>query len=320
MIDAAHSPILTPYPDLETNNINSPDGLVNIFRIKIDACDRMWGLDTGVNDILGTFTVVRPMTLIAIDLKTDTIIRKYILKDTDVKPNSFIANLVVDVVPEQCDKAYVYMSDLSEYGIIVYSWEKNDSWRTNHHFFHFDPLNGDYNVKGYNFQWTDGVFGMSLSPIRDDGSRTLYFHALSGITEFSVSTNILQDNTLKKWENHYNFHIVGNKGPLTQGPASIIDSETSVDYFAQINRNGIACWDTTVKLSPKTFNLVAQDNTTLVFPQDVTIDNNSRQLYVLSNNLQKLLYDSFDPLTTNFFITSADLGTLTTLCKNNATK
>lgn len=112
---------------------------------------------------------------------------------------------------------------------------------------------GDYNISGYNFQWTDGVFGMSLSPICDDGYRTLYFHAMSGITEFSVSTSVLQDNTLKKGENHYNFHIVGNKGPLTQGPSSIIDSETCIDYFTQINRNGIACWDTTVKLSPKTF-------------------------------------------------------------------
>lgn len=94
---------------------------------------------------------------------------------------------------------------------------------------------------------------MSLSRIRDDGYRTLYFHAMSGITEFSVSTNVLQDKTLKKGENYYNFHIVGNKGPLTQGPSSIIDSKTCIDYFTQINRNGIACWDTTVKLSPETF-------------------------------------------------------------------
>ncbi|EFN73253.1 Protein yellow [Camponotus floridanus] len=312
-----HSPILTPYPNFEANDIHSSDGLVSIFRVRIDACDRMWGLDTGVDDVLGNYTVVRPMTLTVIDLKTDKIIRKYVLKDTDVKPNSFIADLVVDVVPGQCDKAYVYMSDLGENGIVVYDWEKNDSWRISHHFFHFDPLNGDYNVNGYNFQWADGVFGMSLSPICGDGYRTLYFHAMSGITEFFVSTNILQDNTLKKWEDYANFHIVGNKGPLTQGPSSIIDSETSVDYFTQVNRNGIACWDTKVKLNPKTFKLVAQDNTTLVFPQDIAIDNNYRQLYVLSNNLQKFLHGSFDPLTTNFFITSADLGKLTTLCKNN---
>lgn len=112
---------------------------------------------------------------------------------------------------------------------------------------------GDFNVSGYNFQWVDGVFGMSLSPIRNDGYRTLYFHPMSGITEYSVSTDVLQDSILKKSENYYNFHIVGNKGPLTQGPSSVIDPETCIDYFTQVNRNGIACWDTTVKLSPKTF-------------------------------------------------------------------
>lgn len=62
-----------PYPDLETNNISSPDGLVNIFRVRIDACDRMWGLDTGVDDILGDYKVVRPMRLIVIDLKTNMV-------------------------------------------------------------------------------------------------------------------------------------------------------------------------------------------------------------------------------------------------------
>jgi hypothetical protein len=253
-------------------------------------------------------------------------IRKYTLKDTDVKPETFIADLAVDVPPGQCDKAYAYMSDLSEYGIVVYSFEKNDSWRINHHFFHFDPLNGDFNISGYNFQWTDGVFGMSLSPINNNnnntnGSRKLYFHPMSGITEFSVDTDILQDNELKKSGIYSNFHVVGNKGPLTQGPSSIIDSKTCINYFTQVNRNGIACWDITMELNPETFKLVAQDNTTLVFPQDVVIDNESRKLYVLSNNLQKFMYGSFDPLATNFYITSADLETLTCMCKdNNAVK
>jgi len=66
--------------------------------------------------------------------------------------------------------------------------------------------------------------------------------------------------------------------------------------------------------------LVAQDNTTLVFPQDLTIDNESGKLYVLSNNLPKFMYDSFDPLATNFFITSIDLEILTSLCKYNTAK
>lgn len=73
LITYIDSPVLTPYPDLEANNISSPDGLVNIFRVGIDACDRMWGLDTGINDILGDSIVVRPMTLVVIDLKMNRV-------------------------------------------------------------------------------------------------------------------------------------------------------------------------------------------------------------------------------------------------------
>lgn len=114
-------------------------------------------------------------------------------------------------------------------------------------------LAGDYNINGYNWQWSDGIFGMSLSPINADGNRTLYFHSMSGITEFAVSTDILQDSTLKKSEVYNNFHIIGIKGPLTQGLSSIIDPKTCINYFTQVNRNGIACWDITMELNSETF-------------------------------------------------------------------
>lgn len=68
------SPMLTPYPDLDANNIYSSDGLVSIFRLRIDACDRMWGLDTGINDILGESKIVQPMRLIGIDLNTNKVL------------------------------------------------------------------------------------------------------------------------------------------------------------------------------------------------------------------------------------------------------
>lgn len=117
----------------------------------------------------------------------------------------------------------------------------------------FWQLTGNYDINGYNFQWTDGVFGMSLSPRDANGKRTLYFHCMSGITEFSVPTDVLQDDTQRKSGVYNNFHIVGTKGPLTQGPSSIIDPRTNIDYFTQVNRNGIACWDTTMELNPETF-------------------------------------------------------------------
>ncbi|KAH0953307.1 hypothetical protein HN011_002568 [Eciton burchellii] len=95
MESSTRSPILMPYPDLDTNDIHG--GLVSIFRVR---CLRMWGLDTGINDILESSEVVRPMTLVIIDLKTNKIIRKY----EDVTSESMIVDLVVDVAPDRCDQ------------------------------------------------------------------------------------------------------------------------------------------------------------------------------------------------------------------------
>ncbi|XP_054014757.1 protein yellow-like [Hylaeus anthracinus] len=313
--DKSKSPKLNPYPNWELNDIQNPDAIVSIFRVRADACGRLWGVDTGIDDILGNTTVVQPVRIFVFDLKTDKVLRTYTLKDSDQTPNSFFADLVVDVDENNCDDAYLYTSDLGGYGMVVYSWAKNDSWRISHNFFHFDPVNGNFNISGFNFQWTDGVFGMSLSPPQKDGYKTLYFHAMSGITEFSVSTEVLQDNTLAKSGVYEAFHIEGNKGPNTQGPSSLMDQKCGINYFTQVHRNGIACWDTSVKLTPDTFVLVAQDNTTMVFPNDLSIDASNNMLYVLSDNLPKFLLSRFDAETRNFFLTAASLDKLTPLCK-----
>lgn len=313
--DQSESPKLIPYPDWQMNCMNMPGSIVSIFRVKVDACDRLWGVDTGVNDILGNSTVVQPPRIFVIDLKTDEVLRVYTLKDSDQTPNSFFADGVVDVDPNDCNNAHYYISDLGGFGVVVYSWAKNDSWRITHSFFHFDPLNGDYNISGFNFQWEDGVFGLSLSAPRSNGYKTLYFHAMSGITEFSVSTEVLQDDTLNKSSDYHAFHVEGSKGLKSQGPTSLIDTKTGIDYLIQVSKNGIACWDTSMPLNEESFILAAQDNTTLVFPNDLSIDPSSNMLYVLSDNLPQFLFSDFDSEKRNFFLTAANLDSLTSLCK-----
>lgn len=69
----------------------------------------------------------------------------------------------------RCDEAFAYLPDLGSYAMVVYSLKENDSWRFKHNFFHLDPLQGDFNVGGVNFQWKDGVFGIALGPVDQDG-------------------------------------------------------------------------------------------------------------------------------------------------------
>uniref|UniRef100_A0ABD2XG80 Bee-milk protein n=1 Tax=Trichogramma kaykai TaxID=54128 RepID=A0ABD2XG80_9HYME len=287
------SPQLTPYPSWEANDLHSTedDAIVSIFRIRVDACDRLWGVDTGIEDILGDTKVVRPPRLIVIDLNTEKILLTYTLKDSDQKAESFFADLAVDADKDSCDDAYAYLSDLGGYGLVVYSLAQNNSWRFHHNYFHFDPLNGDYNVSGINFHWTDGLFGMAVSPKREDGSKTLYFHAFSAIREFSVPTHVLKNESLATAENYNLFKLEGVKGDLTQGTSSAMDLKNGIIYFAQINRHGIACWNINKPLSPETFSLIYQNAETMAFPNDIAVDLSSRKLYVMVSNVPKLMYN-----------------------------
>ncbi|XP_058801873.1 protein yellow-like [Phymastichus coffea] len=310
------SPSLNPYPSWEANDVHSAsnDAIISIFRVRVDACDRLWGVDTGIDDILGDTKLVRQPRLIVIDLKTDQIIRTYTLKDSDQKADSFFGDLAVDSDKDACDDAYAYLSDLGGYGLVVYSLAQNNSWRFHHNYFHFDPLNGDFNVTGINFHWTDGIFGLAISPRRQDGSKTLYFHALSAIREFSVPTTVLKNESYVSSDNYYQFQLAGEKGPLSQGTSSAIDLQEGIIYFSQINRHGIACWNINAPLKPQTFNLIVSDPEKLAFPNDLTIDPQARKIYILMSNVPKLMYDRLDA-NNKYIVSSQSLDVLSHHCK-----
>lgn len=50
----------------------------------------------------------------------------------------------------------------------MYDYAREKSWRVDHHYFSFDPIQGNFNVRGVNFQWRDGVFGMALGKIKNE--------------------------------------------------------------------------------------------------------------------------------------------------------
>lgn len=94
------SPSLIPYPNWESNKLPKGDAkadentVVSIFRLDVDACDRLWALDTGLADIFGEGRQITPPTILVWDLKTDKLIHRYSLKPEDVTSESFFANIV----------------------------------------------------------------------------------------------------------------------------------------------------------------------------------------------------------------------------------
>lgn len=96
---------LTPYPSWdfnfikeETNNsLKDDSSIVSAFRSWVDGCDRLWVMDTGVANITGARKAIAKPSLVIFDLKTDKLLRRYFLKDTDIKKSSYLINIVSSI-------------------------------------------------------------------------------------------------------------------------------------------------------------------------------------------------------------------------------
>lgn len=308
------SPKLVPYPDWSSNRLpphkieegNSTDNgihIISVFRVRVDPCDRLWVMDTGLSDILGEAQQITDPQILIYDLRDDSLIHRYAFKSSDRKPGSFFANIIVDVDANHCDEAFAYIPDLGGNSVVVYSLRDNKCWTTEHHYFHFDPLNGNYTVEGVNFQWKDGVFSLALSAPQEDGFRTAYFHPFSSINEFSVSTKTLRNKTLATDPHNFeDFKLLGSRGPNTQAGASFLDERTGVLFYTQVNLDGVGCWNPRSEAySPEYQHLVTSDNETFVFPNDLKVDREGN-LWVLNDRLPKFIYRELDYESINFYI------------------
>ncbi|EDW02839.1 protein yellow [Drosophila grimshawi] len=325
------SPKLRPYPSWEANKLpidvkpqdhKTPAGgrldadkakdesvqlmdnatIISTFRIHVDSCDRLWVLDTGLADILGNPKQITPSSILVFDLKTDRLLLRYAIPADQSKEDTFYANIIVDVERDQCNDAFAYVPDLGAYGVVVYSLRDNKSYRVKHNYFHFDPLQGDFNVGGVNFQWTDGVFGMAVGPLQPDNTKDIYFHALASTKEFKVSNRVLQNQShVNGGESYYDFKLVGDRGMNGQSTAEVYDKETGVLFYTQVNKDAIACWNVKRPYMADTQGLIDSDSHTLIFPNDLKMDTTG-SLWVLSDRMPTYLYKELDHAAVNYRI------------------
>nr|XP_033324551.1 protein yellow isoform X1 [Megalopta genalis] len=311
------SPRLTPYPNWALNKAGAcGTGLTTAYRIHADACDRLWVLDTGTIGIGNTTVQACPYTLNVFDLTTDKILRQYRLRPEDINMNTFIANIAVDLGKGGCNDAFAYMSDELGYGLIVYSWEQNKSWRVTHSYFMPDPLAGDYNIGGLNFQWgEEGIFGMSLSPINVNGFRTLFFHPLSSRREFAVSTRILRDEQLSQ-DSYHEFQVLPERGPLGHCTASAMD-ENGLQFFNLIDQNSVGCWNSLLPYGPQNHAVVVRHDDALIFPADVKI--RGGLLWIISDRMPNFLIATLNYTDVNFRILTVPVreAIAGTVCENS---
>lgn len=115
------NPKLIPYPSWQANSLhldgfstaesmggrtNAPkatvvdsqladnSSIISTFRIRVDECDRLWVMDTGLVDILGNPKQIAPPALVIFNLKTNKLIKRYTIPNAHIKDDTFFANVV----------------------------------------------------------------------------------------------------------------------------------------------------------------------------------------------------------------------------------
>lgn len=275
---------------ITANETSFNSKIVSVFRLKVDACDRLWFVDTGLIDIIGASRQVIPPRLFIFDLRTDRLLRQYTFNSSDTSEGTlFGGNIVVDVAPNNCDQAFAYIPDFGAYRLVVYSLAENRSWRIRHPYFYFDPFATPFYVGGLTFLWVDGIFGASLSAAQSDGYRILYFTAISSNYLYSVNTRFLRDSTLATNTSVLleAYRFLGTRGPNMQTTAHMLDERTGTLFYTLPNRNGIGCWNSVRNANnytPQTNTILATDDVTMIFPNDIVLDD-ADNVWLLSDRL-----------------------------------
>lgn len=300
------APALQPYPSWQqhqtVNAFEAPD-IVSPFHIKVDRCNHLWVVDTGIDGVLDSSNAMylKPSRILVFNLHDDNIIKTHELPMN--LTHSIFSNIVVD--DNDCDDIYAYIADASTPpSLTVYSFKEEESWQVKHNFFNIDPLAGNFSLLGTKFQTNDGLYGLALTEKKENGYPDLYFHPLTSRTEFNVSTSVLRMKDIPDNGHYKEFKIIGTRNANEQAGASVYDPKQKVIFYTLPNNNEIGCWRTTKNYTvSNVFNSVTE----MVYPISITIDN-KQQLWVLSNNMQDFIYTKLDVNKHNFFIRMASIS------------
>ncbi|XP_058982633.1 L-dopachrome tautomerase yellow-f2 isoform X2 [Musca domestica] len=311
--ESMKSPKLKAYPDFETNQfVGNSGNLVSVYRTTVDSCGRFWFIDTGMLEYPNNRMQIQKPSIWIMDLKTDRVIRRFEIPESIVTEGRGLASITVDT-DKGCDKTFAYVPDLVNSQLYVYSYEKNEMWSFQHNYFNFDPIAGDLNIGGQVFSWDDGIFSVALAPKNDDGSRNVLFHAMASYNEFVVSNEVLQNSP--RPESNREFRLLGSRGAGRQSTMHEYDPRTGVVFYAEIQRNGVGCWNTQKPFNPSNHGTVAQDEQRMIYPSDLTIDEDGT-MWVMTNSMPIFIYSTLDPNVYNFRVwkQSTEVAIRNTVC------
>ncbi|XP_037709172.1 L-dopachrome tautomerase yellow-f2 [Drosophila subpulchrella] len=312
------SPKLQAYPNFALNQFNaSAENIVSVYRTSVDACQRLWFIDTGMLEYPNNRQQIRRPSIWVVDLATDRVLKRFDIPQSIAETGRGLASITVDVKAGQCGDAYAYIPDLVYRRLYVYHLRDDRMWAFEHNYFNFDPLSGDLSIGGQTFRWDDGIFSVTLGAHKPDGSRDVYFHPMASTNEFVVSNKILQQESNAARSDHGNdFRVLGSRGPSTQSTMHGYDPGTGVIFFAEIQKNGVGCWRPTMPISTGNYGSVDSNAMDMIYPSDLSIDEDGT-IWVMSNSMPIFIYSTLDTNIYNFRIwkQNASLAKMGTVCE-----
>ncbi|PSN37919.1 hypothetical protein C0J52_12242 [Blattella germanica] len=285
------SPALQPYPGLEWQGTEGNcSGLVSVYRIRVDRCDRLWVLDSGVITTLDNFTPACPPKIFVFDLKTDRLVRNIVLPKEVLRPNTLLTNLVIDYevvggipdrgslggfygfqIPRQtCDDAFLYMTDTANAGIVVYDVRKDSAWRV------FHPY-------------------MIPHPEHCTHIRLLYFQPFAGLRLYAMPTSVLQ--TPPGIDTDLQVRLIFEKTSQSASLAS--DPNDGTLYFNPISELALA----SLQPGSRHAQILVQDPDRLQFSSDILVTpRDNFNIWFVSSKFQQFFRRTYDPHVVNFRI------------------
>lgn len=87
--------------------------------------------------------------------------------------------------------------------IPLFSFHDNTIWSFSHNSLSFDPIRGNFDVNGVQYEWNDGIFSITLSNRKPDGYKTGKVHSANGCDKkeinWSIVSSILPRNGKYIW-------------------------------------------------------------------------------------------------------------------------
>lgn len=298
-------PLLLPYPNWDWAKIDRTNascrGIISVYRVAIDPCDRLWVLDTGIT---GSDRIC-PAKLLAFDLWTSKLLKRVTIPD-DIAINSttgqgLLITPVVQVFDPKCHRTNVYIADVDGYAIIMY--DGSSFRRLTSAAVVYDPKATTYTIKGQSFTLQDGPLGMALSPYSHD----LYYSPMS-----SYDLNILHTRSLNFRPGNSNVQFSEGKDILPTQASAKAMSNDGVLFMGLVNNTSIGCWNERESLKSRNIDLVAVNDQTLQFTSGMKVKNCARgeELWALTNRYQKAATGTINFSEVNFRILKAPVHEL----------